>query len=249
MQHHFDVDLACKYGITEAILINHFEYWIELNEANEANFFEGRYWTFNSVRALLEIFPYLSEKKIRNAINHLIEEKILLCSSFNKSPYDRTRWYAFSDSAKLILLNRKSDVPKKANVNCQKGEPIPDNNTNNNPYNNTDNKESVYARKRATRSRSSPPSLEEISAYCRERRNSVDPEAFRDYYQARGWKYGQGKPVVDWKAAVRTWEKREKERDDQKNDPFRNLPNSSRESFPHLPSATDDCWDEYGRPV
>ena len=47
-----------------------------------------------------------------------------------------------------------------------------------------------------------------MQAYCAERNNQIDPEAFVDYYTARGWKYGQGKPVVDWKAAVRTWERR-----------------------------------------
>ena len=54
----------------------------------------------------------------------------------------------------------------------------------------------------------SPPTVEEVQAYCAERNNQIDPEAFVDYYTARGWKYGQGKPVVDWKAAVRTWERR-----------------------------------------
>jgi hypothetical protein len=45
-----------------------------------------------------------------------------------------------------------------------------------------------------------------VRAYCTERGNSVDPEAFVDYYAARGWKLKNG-PLVDWKAAVRTWEK------------------------------------------
>lgn len=53
-----------------------------------------------------------------------------------------------------------------------------------------------------------PPSVDEVRSYCLERKNGIDPEAFVDYYEARGWKYGQGKPVVDWKAAVRTWERR-----------------------------------------
>lgn len=55
-----------------------------------------------------------------------------------------------------------------------------------------------------------PPTLEDVAAYCRERQNGIDPEAFMDFYTARGWKYGAGKPVVDWKAAVRTWERNEK---------------------------------------
>ena len=63
--------------------------------------------------------------------------------------------------------------------------------------------------KEKKRKRFTPPTVEEVRAYCRERKNEIDPEAFVDYYTARGWKYGQGKPVADWKAAIRTWERRE----------------------------------------
>lgn len=59
------------------------------------------------------------------------------------------------------------------------------------------------------RKRFTPPTVEEVRSYCQERNNGIDPDAFVDYYTARGWKYGQGKPVADWKAAVRTWERRE----------------------------------------
>ena len=52
-----------------------------------------------------------------------------------------------------------------------------------------------------------PPSLEDVTAYCLERQNGIDPEAFVNFYTANGWKQGKGKPIVDWKAAVRTWEK------------------------------------------
>ena len=62
---------------------------------------------------------------------------------------------------------------------------------------------------REKRKRFTPPTVEEVRAYCQERNNSIDPDAFVDYYTARGWNYGQGKPVADWKAAVRTWERRE----------------------------------------
>ncbi len=52
-----------------------------------------------------------------------------------------------------------------------------------------------------------PPTLEELKAYCSERKNSVDAERFLDYYQTNGWVQGKGKPIKDWKACVRTWEK------------------------------------------
>lgn len=52
------------------------------------------------------------------------------------------------------------------------------------------------------------PSVEEVKAYCLERGNKVDPYQFVDFYESKGWKVGN-QPMKDWKAAVRTWEKRE----------------------------------------
>ena len=57
-----------------------------------------------------------------------------------------------------------------------------------------------------TAKRFTPPTIDEVSAYCRERGNDVDPERFLDYYTSNGWKVGKN-PMKDWKAAVRTWEK------------------------------------------
>lgn len=57
-----------------------------------------------------------------------------------------------------------------------------------------------------------PPTLEQISEYCRERANKVDPERFFDYYQSQNWKKSNGQKLSDWKAAVRTWEKRDKDK-------------------------------------
>lgn len=54
--------------------------------------------------------------------------------------------------------------------------------------------------------RFSKPSVEDVAAYCRERRNTVDPQRFWDYYESRGWTVGRA-PMKDWKAAVRTWER------------------------------------------
>lgn len=58
-------------------------------------------------------------------------------------------------------------------------------------------------------SRFAPPSLQDIRDYCSERNNDVDPEHFLDYYEARGWILSNGKKCRDWKACVRTWEKKE----------------------------------------
>lgn len=52
-----------------------------------------------------------------------------------------------------------------------------------------------------------PPTIEEVKAYCQERKNSVDPQHFVDFYEANGWVQGKGKPIKDWRATVRTWER------------------------------------------
>lgn len=51
------------------------------------------------------------------------------------------------------------------------------------------------------------PSLEEVKEYCKERDNKVDAEYFIDYYESKGWMIGKNK-MKDWKACVRTWEKK-----------------------------------------
>ena len=65
------------------------------------------------------------------------------------------------------------------------------------------NREEGVQRKRFT-----PPSLEEVTSYCAERNNGVDPQAFIDFYTSKGWKVGK-ETMHDWQAAVRTWERRE----------------------------------------
>lgn len=53
------------------------------------------------------------------------------------------------------------------------------------------------------------PTFEEVSTYCLERNNGIDPEQFIDYYESKGWVVGKSK-MKDWKACVRTWERNRK---------------------------------------
>lgn len=51
------------------------------------------------------------------------------------------------------------------------------------------------------------PTVEDIAHYCEERNNNLDPNQIFDHYEACGWVQGRaGKPIRDWRAAVRTWE-------------------------------------------
>lgn len=55
-----------------------------------------------------------------------------------------------------------------------------------------------------------PPTVAEVDAYNKERRNGLDAQQFVDFYESKGWKVGAVK-MKDWRAAVRTWEKRHAE--------------------------------------
>lgn len=89
------------------------------------------------------------------------------------------------------------------------------------PKNGHNNKEininnSLYKR---GSSRFQKPSLDDIRAYCISRANNVDPEQFFNFYESKGWTIGKS-PMRDWRAAVRTWEKREKETPQRKRSPL-----------------------------
>lgn len=86
------------------------------------------------------------------------------------------------------------------------------------------------------------PTLEEVTAYCQERKNGIDPQHFLDYQDARGWKLKGGQQIKDWKAVIRTWERFEKNGfDAQKPKPKRNLPKSQMRFMDDTPS-TGAAW-------
>ena len=55
-----------------------------------------------------------------------------------------------------------------------------------------------------------PPKLEEVEDYCKGRKNNINPKVFIDWNQSKGWMIGKNK-MKDWKAAIRTWEQRNKD--------------------------------------
>jgi hypothetical protein len=122
--HSFDPDIAARVGCNAAVIYQNLFYWAEKNAANGRHFYEGRWWTYNSISAFSELFPYLTGKQIRTALDKLESDGLIVSGCYNKSAYDRTKWYS------PTCLNAETHLPKKTNENAQKGEPIPDINTN-----------------------------------------------------------------------------------------------------------------------
>ena len=83
MNHYFNVEIAKRYGIEEAIIIENLYFWIKKNVANEVNKNDGRYWTYNSAKAFSEIFPYMSARKISRVLASLYEKDAILKGNYN----------------------------------------------------------------------------------------------------------------------------------------------------------------------
>lgn len=67
------------------------------------------------------------------------------------------------------------------------------------------------------RKRFIPPTLDEVKAYCQERKNNVDPQKFFDYYEEGKWKDSRGEPVKNWKQKLITWEKKQPKTEPKQN--------------------------------
>lgn len=126
MEHSFDTDIAQEYGIQCAILLRHLYFWIEKNKANERHYYDDYYWTYSSIKALTELFPYMSKNTIVRSIQKLVDDGLLIEGNYNNSSYDRTKWYALTNLGYSICEKSEIHLPKFRNGNTQSQKPIPD---------------------------------------------------------------------------------------------------------------------------
>jgi len=119
---------------------------------------------------------------------------------------------AYANKCETNRRNRSSASKEIETVDNDREQPItPDDNINIIKTELKGNKNINKTKKRESdpQKRFTPPTLEEVAAYCRERNNGVDPEKFIAFYASKGWKVGN-QPMKDWKMCVITWEKRDK---------------------------------------
>lgn len=122
----FDKNVAKDVGTDAAIILSNIEFWQEKNKANGRHFFDGFYWTYNSLEAFKELFDYLTVSKIRTCLKNLEDRGYIKSGNYNKIGYDRTKWYT--------SLNSQKHLSNLANGFDEINEPIPDNKPDNNIY-------------------------------------------------------------------------------------------------------------------
>ena len=128
--HSFEPEIAAKVGVNAAVIYQNILFWTRKNAANGKHIHEGKVWTYNSVKALNNLFEYLSPAQIRTAIGKLLDAGLIYEGNFNQIAYDRTKWYGVPCEIHLSKISNGIE---------QDGKPIPDSNTDTN----TDSKQDM----------------------------------------------------------------------------------------------------------
>ena len=105
--------LAREIGLNEALILQQINYWIEINKRSGNNYYNGKYWTYNSIRAWHEKdFDYMSLDTVKRTFSKLEKNGYLLVGNFNKDPRDKTKWYTIND-VRLEELYKQIEEKKK----------------------------------------------------------------------------------------------------------------------------------------
>ena len=129
MHHSFSVEIAKEYSLNAAIIYHNFQYWVNYNETKNLNFHDGEYWTYNSVKEYKKFIPYLTDKQVRTAIEKLEKAGLIKSANYNKTTYDRTKWYT-------ICPQRQMEETSREIGDDTQGKPIPDDNPDSKPEEN-----------------------------------------------------------------------------------------------------------------
>lgn len=126
--------VAMKYGMEEAVFLDAIIFWWRTNRRNNRNYYEGRWWTYNSVETYTDIFPWWSTAQIRRIIGRCKDKGALLVANFNEDKRDRTVWYSPSDEllslygenfVTCICQNQQMQMCDSTDTFAGNSEPLP----------------------------------------------------------------------------------------------------------------------------
>lgn len=207
MEHHFNVDVAREVGVNAATILNHIIWWCQKNAANGRGIHDGRVWTYNTAKAMSEIFPYLTENQVRTATKKLVDAGLVVTGDYSENRYARPIYYSPTEKALRICGATIPDFDDPViGENETRDEDSPNTLYRTDIDTDTDTDKEAVGRKRK---RFTPPTLQECRVYAREKCKDVDADRFFDYYSEGGWHDAKGNPVRNWKQKMLTWSRHE----------------------------------------
>lgn len=123
----FNKDIALLVGVENAVIIHSIMFWITKNKYNNVMLRDGRYWTFNSQKAMLNFFPFFSKDQLKRRISGLVKEGYLSTTT-QYSEDGKTYWYSLSDEileiykmgqSSTVKFQKRKSTKKKSNNNAE----------------------------------------------------------------------------------------------------------------------------------
>lgn len=201
----FSGEVAGIVGVNAAVVYHGIRLWCKHNEANGKNFHDGRYWTYNSMKAFSELFPFLSERQVRSALEKLIDAGLLVKGNYNKVAFDQTSWFALGDAP---IGNNASD--KNGKCGCQECQMTSDKNVRPIPstYQVTTNEEPPIAPHGGKKAAGDEPGdgipYERIVAYLNERSGKNFKDASQDTRAKIRARWREGFRLDDFRRVIDT---------------------------------------------
>ena len=130
MKFSLESELAAKYGLVEAILLDYFVKWLRYNasKANAYNYRDGRYWVYDSTPGLSKkMSGAVPKTTLQRAISNLLEKNLVIrTNSYNDKPYDKTFWYSLTDFGWNEVAKAETGAPaQNGQPPAQNGQTIP----------------------------------------------------------------------------------------------------------------------------
>ena len=118
LEHHFPPSIAEKYGVNAAIFLRDIYHWCESNRNNNEYFYEGRWWTYQTINALCRRHTYWTKNQVEHIIRTCKKNGALLSGHFNENQFDRTCWYTLTDEV-WALFNGPSSFQENSEMDSK----------------------------------------------------------------------------------------------------------------------------------
>ena len=117
--------LATLIGLNESIVLQQVHYWLKGKEQRQQDYIDGRYWVYNTYKQWQEQFPFWHLNTLQRTFSSLERKGLLLSANYNKTNFDKTKWYSIDYDALNALSvsyqNGTTDTPKWCDGTHQNG--------------------------------------------------------------------------------------------------------------------------------
>jgi len=92
-----DTDIATKYGLEEAVIINQVRYWTSGSRTDEYKFHDGRYWVYKTYDEWHRELPFIPVRTLKRLLTSMVDRNLILTGNYSTGSHHKTKWYAVNE--------------------------------------------------------------------------------------------------------------------------------------------------------